>query len=165
MQKLLAILVIIAIPIFYFLYVYENGMTLYPVVTQDAGPIVRVGNVPIRVEVADTDELRARGLGGRDSLGATNGMLFIFDKSDYHRFWMKDMRLLIDIIWISEDLRVVDITRSIAPDTYPQIFEPSVPARFVLETNANYAESFGIAIGDVVTLPEELIPADLRTKE
>ncbi|OGG91010.1 hypothetical protein A3H16_02185 [Candidatus Kaiserbacteria bacterium RIFCSPLOWO2_12_FULL_53_8] len=165
MQKLLAILVIIAIPVFYFLYVYENGMSLYSVVTQDEGSIVRVGNVPVRVEVADTDTLRGRGLGGRDSLGATNGMLFIFDKSDYHRFWMKDMRILIDIIWIAKDLRVVDITKNVSPDTYPHTFEPSVPVRFVLETNANYAESFGIAIGDVVTFPEELIPADLRTKE
>ena len=162
MRKLLAVLIVVAIPVLYFLFVYQTDMPLIPPVTPDDGPVVRIGDVPVRVEVADTDALRSKGLGGRESLGATNGMLFIFDKSDYHQFWMKDMRILIDIIWIGEDLTVVDITPKLSPDTYPQIFEPKVPARFVLETNANYAESFGIKIGDKVTLPKELLPNDVR---
>lgn len=162
MRKLLAVLVIVAIPVFYFLYMYSNGMSLYPAAVDDGGPVVRIGDVPVRVEVADTDELRRVGLGGRDSLGATSGMLFIFDTSDYHRFWMKDVRFLIDIIWIGEDLTVVDIMPRLSPDTYPATFEPKAPVRFVLETNANYAESFGIKIGDKVTLPKEVVPEDVR---
>ena len=98
------------------------------------GPVVRIGNVPIRVEVADTPELRTKGLSGRSSLGATNGMLFIFDKSDYHKIWMKDMHIMIDVMWIDENFTVIDITRGLRPDSYPKTFEPHFPARFVIES-------------------------------
>lgn len=162
MRKLLAILVIVAIPVLYFLYAYQYDMPLFPRIVHEDGPVVRIGNVPIRVEVADTDASREKGLGGRATLGATSGMLFIFDKSDYHKIWMKDMHIVIDVIWIDERFTVVDIARGLRPDTYPQTFEPKAPARFAIETNVNYAESFGITVGDTVMLPEELIPDDLR---
>lgn len=162
MQKLLAVLVILAIPTFYFLYMYQPDMVSFPTEEETGEPIVHIGNVPIRVEVANTDSARAKGLGGRDSLGATNGMLFIFDKSDYYQIWMKDMKIPIDVIWIDESLTVVDITRNLRPETFPQTFEPRSPVRFVIETNFNYAESFGIDIGDKVTLPKSLIPEDLK---
>ena len=162
MRKLLAVLVIVAIPVIYFLYVFQPNMPLFPQMLKEDGPLARIGNVPIRVAVADTDALRTKGLGGRDALDVTSGMLFVFDKSDYHQIWMKDMRLVIDVIWIDERFRVIDIQTAVRPDTYPQTFEPVSPARFVIETNAHYAESFGIAVGDVVTLPDELVPKDLR---
>lgn len=162
MRKILAVLVIIAIPVLYFLYVYQADMPLFPRVVPEAGPVVHIGNVPIRVEVADTPALWGRGLSGRDSLPATHGILFIFDKSAYHQIWMQDMHFVIDIIWIDEDFKVVDIKSALRPDTYPATFEPVRPARFVIETNAHYAESFGIMVGDILTLPAELIPEDLR---
>lgn len=162
MKTLLTVLIIVAIPVVYFLYMYQYDMPLFPRIVHEDGPVARIGNVPIRVEVADTHELRERGLGGRETLDATGGMLFIFDKSDYHQIWMKDMHIIIDVIWIDERFTVVDITKALRPDTFPQTFEPVAPARFALETNVNYAESFGIVVGDKVTLPVELIPEDLR---
>ncbi len=162
MQKILVLGVIILIPLLYFFYVYQNDLPLIPQIPSPTEPVVHVGNVPIRVEVADTPAKRAQGLSGRDSLGETNGMLFIFEKSDYHGVWMKDMRFPIDVIWVGEDRRVVDITRVLRPDTYPREFEPSAPARFAIEVNAHYAASFGISVGDEVRLPERLVPADLR---
>ena len=162
MHKILILLLLACIPIIYFLYTEQGIMPFTSPLVEEDGPVVSIGNVPLRVEVADTDALRSQGLSGRDSLEGTTGMLFIFDKSDYHQIWMKDMRILIDVIWIDENFRVIDITRRLHPDTFPQTFEPVSPARFVIETNTNYAESFGIVVGDVVTLPPELIPEDLR---
>ncbi|MFA5625805.1 MAG: DUF192 domain-containing protein [Bradymonadales bacterium] len=165
MQKILVLLIILALPVAYFLYAYQNDMPLLPEFTLNNDPVVHVGNVPIRVEVADSASERARGLSHRDSLGETNGMFFIFDEADYHGIWMKDMRFAIDVIWVGEDLKVVDITPVLRPDTYPRQFEPISPARYAIEVNANYAASFGIAIGDEVRLPAELIPADLRPRQ
>jgi uncharacterized membrane protein (UPF0127 family) len=162
MKKIVAVMVILSIPVIYFLYTYRNDMPFFPQVAQKEGPVVYIGTVPIRVEVADTDALRMKGLSGRSSLGATNGMLFVFNKSGYHQIWMKDMRLVIDVIWIDEHFKVIDITRGLRPDTYPKIFEPRLPARFVIETNEHYAESFGIVVGDMVIFPPEVIPTDLR---
>lgn len=162
MFKVLVILGIVALPVFYFLYMSPQSSP--PVLPNVPIPdyVARVGGVPIHVEVADTDALREKGLGGRTSLGATSGMLFIFDTSDYYKIWMQDMHILIDIIWINDQFKIVDITRGLEPETYPRTFEPVAPVRFVIEANVNYVESFGIKIGDTVTLPHTLIPADLK---
>jgi hypothetical protein len=112
---------------------------------------VRIKNLPMNVIVADTPELRQKGLSGRDEIGA-QGMLFVFDKADYHGIWMKDMRFPIDVIWIGEDLKVISVTRNLSPDSYPQIFEPPRPARYAIETNRYFAETFGITTGDEVEL-------------
>ena len=72
------------------------------------------------------------------------------------------MRFPIDVIWIGEDLRVLGVTRNLLPETYPRQFEPPSPARFVLEVNTHFAESFEIQAGDVVDIPRALLPDDLR---
>ena len=161
-RKKLFIFLLFVIPILFLVYMYRDELPFFARVVDDEGPVVRIGNVPIRVEVADTEALREQGLSGRTSLGHVNGMLFIFDRSDYHQIWMKNMYLVIDVIWIDDQFKVIDITRSLRPDSFPKTFEPSSPARFVIETNEHYAESFGIKIGDTVTVPPELIPIDLR---
>ena len=163
MQKLFVLLVIIIAPLFvYYLYTEERGVPFLSGVVTSEMPTVRIGNVPVRVAVADTEDERAIGLSGRETLAATEGMLFVFEESAYHAIWMKDMRFPIDVIWIDERLRVVDITRDLQPDSYPRQFEPSVPARFAIEVSANYAEAFGIRVGDLVSVPAALVPEDLR---
>ena len=51
---------------------------------------LKTGEKVIAVEVADTEEERAKGLSGRDALAEGRGMLFIFPESGYHGFWMKN---------------------------------------------------------------------------
>lgn len=121
-----------------------------------------VENVAVAVTVAKTEEERKQGLSGVEGLREQAGKLFIFDRPDTYGIWMKDMLFPIDIIWISEDLRVVDIHENVSPDTYPTIFSPREPARFVLEANAFFVDSFAINVGDRVTLPPDEVPLDLR---
>lgn len=161
MGKLLVLIVIILVPVVYY-FSYGNG-ELPGLQPFGAGSLtVYIGDVPVHVEVADTPEARERGLSGRVSLPPDDGLLFIFPEADYHRIWMKDMRFPIDVIWISEDLRVLGVTSSLLPETYPRRFEPPSPARFVLEVNAHFSESFGIRPGDEVDIPRALLPTDLR---
>lgn len=165
MYKALTVLVIVAIPVVIFLFSERMNQDLpIPFLsTNEERPLVFFADqVPLRVEVADTDEERSLGLSGRSELDTTSGLLFVFDRADYHGIWMKDMRFPIDIIWINEAFRIVHIERNVHPDTYPKIFEPTAPARFVIETNGNYAESFKVTVGDTVTLPGHVIPEDLR---
>jgi len=117
---------------------------------------------PLKVIVVEDERERAQGLSGRESLEPTEGMLFIFPESAYHGIWMKDMRLSIDIIWIDASGRIVDIAPVVHPDSYPKVFEPKTPARFVIETNAYFTESFGIKVGDTVSIPKYLLPEDLQ---
>jgi uncharacterized membrane protein (UPF0127 family) len=95
---------------------------------------VRIGDREWRMEVADTAELRAKGLSGRDSLCADCAMLFIFDTEGSYGFWMKEMRIPIDIAWISKG-KIVHVERRVPAD-FGGIMTPEVPADMVLETNA-----------------------------
>lgn len=116
----------------------------------------------IRVLLADTPETRQIGLGGRDRLAQDEGMLFIFPEDGTYAFWMKDMRFSIDILWLSAPDRlsrdgsatatVVHIAPDVSPDTYPQDFMSTKPARYVLELPAGFVRENNVTIGDIVRL-------------
>lgn len=101
----------------------------------------------LMVAVADTPQERERGLSGTAGLSNGEGMLFIFEHDGQHSFWMKDMRYAIDIIWLSQEKRVVHIEKSVLPDTFPQAFTPPTPARYVLEVPAGFSEVHTLTIG------------------
>ncbi len=102
----------------------------------------------IQIEVVQTPKEKEKGLSGRESLPSGEGLLFIYDESGQQQFWMKDMNFPIDIIWIATDYRVIDITKNLTPDTYPQRFTSNKPAQYVLEVNAGYSDELDIRIGD-----------------
>lgn len=102
------------------------------------------------VDIADTEALRERGLGGREMLASDEGMLFIFEQDGPHAFWMKGMRVSIDIVWISSSGIVVDIRESVAPESYPTVFVPRQPARYVVELPEGFVRAHGVAVGDIV---------------
>ncbi len=108
----------------------------------------KINRSVIYIDVAQTPEEKQLGLSGRESLPNGEGLLFVYDQPGQHRFWMKDMNFPIDIIWIAEDYRVVDITKDLSPDTYPETFTSSRPAQYVLEVNAGYSDELDIRIGD-----------------
>ena len=121
-------------------------------------PIVKIGEVPIRVDIVVSDADRKKGLSNRSSVGENrDGMLFIFPASDTYGIWMKDMRFPIDIIWISAEKKVVHIEKNVEPFTYPKTFYPPVPAKYVVETSAHFTNAFNISVGQEVQLPEKSI--------
>ena len=114
--------------------------------------LVLDGNIHVCVLVADTTELRRRGLGGREGLAQNEGMLFVFSSTAKHGFWMKDMRFSIDILWLSSEGSIVDAEESISPDTYPNVYVPVAPALYALELPAGFMKEHGLQVGDIVHL-------------
>lgn len=104
-------------------------------------PSIVAGDTTFRVRVADTAERRQQGLSGTPRLAKGTGELFIFPASGKHGFWMKDMAYPIDIIWIDQGWKVVDIADNVTPDSYPRVFYPAVPAQYVLEVNASEVDN------------------------
>jgi uncharacterized protein len=115
-------------------------------------PTLTINNETIKVELANTLETRIQGLSGRDELAQDSGMLFIFDEPGFHSFWMKDMLFALDIIWIDDQLTVVDMHKNITPETFPEAFRPTKPAQLVLEVNTGFIENYNIQQGDQVVL-------------
>jgi hypothetical protein len=110
----------------------------------------------VRVELASTDEQRSRGLMDRDKLSDDAGMLFIFSEEDFYSFWMKNMRIPLDVVWISREKKVVDITSSVLPCGESCVpFSPGSKAAYVLEVNAGFCKKNGISAGDKVRIKYE----------
>lgn len=111
-----------------------------------------INGASIKAELAITAKERMKGLSGRRSLKDDEGMLFVFERPDFHTFWMKDMNFPIDIIWISEEMRIADIARDARPESFPENFLPKRQAKYVLEVNSGWAEKNGAEEGDIVTV-------------
>jgi uncharacterized membrane protein (UPF0127 family) len=116
----------------------------------------RGGTLPVPVEIARTEPERARGLMFRTSLAAGAGMLFVFDETGDHPFWMKNTLIPLDMIFIDDVGRITGVVARAVPGS----LEPRSggPSRYVLEVNAGWAEANGIASGDQVRFEGVLVP-------
>ena len=126
---------------------------------------VKVRDQLIVADVAEDDAARAKGLGGRASIGVNDGMLFLFDTPGQYPFWMKDMKFAIDIVWIAEDDTIAGFVESVAPQTGASdaelaIYTPPVPVSRVLELKAGRVKLLRAAVGDTVNIRPLVEQAD-----
>lgn len=119
-------------------------------------PVVAVDvEAPLTFEIVRTPEEWSRGLSGRTSVPQGYGMLFVFPKADTYSFWMKDMLVPIDIVWLSDNGTIVGIEESVVSETYPgTTFEAPEPVRLVLEMRAGESRARGYKVGDKIALPD-----------
>ncbi|MHB1118416.1 MAG: DUF192 domain-containing protein [Minisyncoccota bacterium] len=112
----------------------------------------RLGGEAFVLDVADTPLLREKGLSKREYLNRGTGMLFVFDKDDRYGFWMKDMQFPIDIAWLDSAYHIIDIKQGATPSSYPEIFLPLLPARYVVEAPAGFFTEHQVKIGDALEI-------------
>jgi uncharacterized protein len=125
----------------------RSGSNSYPQVN------VTVNHQILIADISATNELRTKGLSVKDALSEDEAMLFVFDVEGEHRFWMKDMKFPIDIIWISSDKIVVDIENNLQPchsEVLCSIYEPDGNSLYALETVGGFASKHGIVKGTAV---------------
>ena len=124
--------------------------------SERTGPAVAIGASWFEVEIAATSQERSRGLSGRESLPDASGMLFVFDSARTPGFWMKEMLIPLDFVWIGEDCSVVDLHTDVPPPPPGtstgslRSYSPGSPIRYVLEINAGKVAELGIEVGDPV---------------
>jgi len=108
----------------------------------------------VTVEVVSKQVDLERGLMYRTGLGQDKGMLFVFPIDDKYSFWMKNMRFNLDILWISNEGRIVFIGSNIpACTTGPcQVYTPEKRARYVLELNSGFTATHHWKVGDNLDL-------------
>jgi uncharacterized membrane protein (UPF0127 family) len=122
---------------------------------------VQFANDAVEAQIADTGQLRSRGLGYRDGLEPGTGMLFVYEEPALQTFWMKGMRICLDIVWI-EDGELKGAAENVCPE--PGVADADLtryaspePVRYVLEVPAGWLDEHGYSAGDAVeiTLPGE----------
>lgn len=101
----------------------------------------------IRIEIADSDSSRTRGLMQRTSLPPDTGMLFLFDREEEQSFWMANTPLALDLIFIRADSLVLRIAKYVQPMS-PDPVTSNGPAQYVLEVPAGYSDTIGLIEGD-----------------
>ena len=107
----------------------------------------------INAEIASTGEEKALGLMFRESLSKDEGMLFVFDFPSNYSFWMKNMNFAIDIIWVSSDFRIVDITKNAEPckgNEKCRSYASAKKAKYVIEVASGFADENNLAIGQKI---------------
>ncbi|MHB8834990.1 MAG: DUF192 domain-containing protein [Candidatus Methylomirabilia bacterium] len=107
-------------------------------------------------EIAVTATERSRGLMYRETLTKDRGMLFVFPEEGIHRFWMKNTRIELDIIFIAADQRVVSISRRAQPCRKDPCvrYSPAGNVAYALEIAGGLATTYGFAAGDLVEFRE-----------
>ena len=118
---------------------------------------VKIAGQEIKVELVLTKEAQERGLSGRNELKKGEGMLFVFEQPARHYFWMKEMNFPIDIIWLSEGLKVIYVKKDARPESYLsagevglETYGPDAEVKYVLEVAAGFSEENNLQIGDKV---------------
>jgi uncharacterized membrane protein (UPF0127 family) len=104
-------------------------------------PLTLPSGKVLQVEVMVSDEDRAMGLMFRPSLAPDRGMLFSFGQPDFHGIWMKNCKFPIDIVWLDEERKVVDVKEGAPPckaEPCP-VYQPMRRASWVIEMNTGQA--------------------------
>ena len=118
---------------------------------------VKVGAHALKVEVAAEEEQRMQGMMYRKSMGAEEGMLFIFDEPAYHSMWMKNTLIPLSVAFLDKDGVILNIL-----DMEPQTLDSHMaagPAVYAIETNKGWFAAKKIKPGDKVTgLPKPPSP-------
>ncbi len=102
-----------------------------------------------RVELADNDQSRSRGMMFRTSMAPDAGMLFDFKQEQMASFWMRNTLLPLDMLFIKADGTILNIHQRAIPGDETGI-NSAGPVRAVLEVNGGTTARLGIKAGDRV---------------
>ena len=116
---------------------------------------IEAGGHILEVEIADTQELRAKGLMNRRHLDENAGMLFVFEKETRPSFWMKNTSIPLSIAFIASDgtIRQIEDLQPHSLDTVESMRTVS----FALEVNRGWFAARNLHPGDRVTIPEDIL--------
>lgn len=115
---------------------------------------IDIAGQQIKLRLAKTPSEQQLGLGNVKNLPADEGMLFIYDSYIIPNYWMKDMKIPIDIIWIKDDMVI-----GYEEDLRPQVdninlptYSPKTFVNYVLEVNSGFVDKYSLRIGDIVNI-------------
>ena len=115
---------------------------------------VQLGGQKIGLEVAQTRQQQAIGLMYRDNLADDRGMLFPFSPPRPARFWMKNVSIPLDMVFVYQG-EVIAIASDVPPcvvDPCPTYGPDQQLVEYVIELRGGLAETLGLQIGDSVEI-------------
>lgn len=113
-----------------------------------------IAEATIDLEVAKTPAQQAMGLMFRDALPDNRGMYFPFGKARIARFWMNNVPVALDMVFLRGE-RVVAVINAPPCTTEPEncpLYGPDELVDGVIELRAGKAEELGLAVGDTIKI-------------
>lgn len=136
-----------------------------PVVSPQAsldqsGAVTQIAGQTILLEVAQTAQQQEKGLMYRTTLAANRGMLFPFNPPQAVSFWMKNVSISLDIIFLRAG-KVVNIAANLPSCTRNPcpVYPSELPVDQVVELRGGRAAELGLKPGDRILIqPLPLVP-------
>jgi len=119
---------------------------------------IKVDDVPLQVQIADTEPRRVRGLMFQDQLPYDQGMIFVFEQPGLHSIWMLNMQFSLDMIWFDQDGKVVYIEKDVPPCKSAleiaacQSIIPDNEAVYVLEVTSGFIDQNNITKDSILNI-------------
>ncbi|MDX2149424.1 MAG: DUF192 domain-containing protein [Bryobacteraceae bacterium] len=105
----------------------------------------------IKAEVQVSDIEIARGMMFRESIAPDRGMLFIHQRPSVYTYWMYQVKIPLDIIWMDANRVIVEIKENAPPCATKASECPSyggaAPSQYVLELAGGMASKYGLKPG------------------
>ena len=111
----------------------------------------------VKIEIADTEEARNKGLSDRRFIGKNQGMLFVFSDVNRRSFWMKHCFFDIDIAYIDFNGRIDEIITmqrepyDSAAEKLKQYISKSWSIKYALEMPGGWFNKNSVQAGDILT--------------
>lgn len=102
------------------------------------------------LEIAVTNEQKAKGLMNRPSLAQNRGMVFVFRPARTVTFWMKDTLIPLDMIFVKNG-RIVKIAKDAIPNQTATLYPSDFEVTEVIEVNGGFTDTHMIVVGDSIT--------------
>jgi len=118
-------------------------------------PVTLPDGAVIRVESMRTPQQMMRGMMFRDELKPERGMLFSHGSPGKYPYWMYQVKIPLDIVWVGSNRRIVEIAANTPPcpvgpaSKCPQ-FGGHEDALFVVELAGGVAATHGLKLGDLL---------------
>lgn len=118
---------------------------------------IKINNMDITVEIADTPRLKRQGLMFRTHLREKNGMIFLFDKPQKTNFWMKNVNFPLDLVFIYKN-KIVKIYNKLptCKNKPCPIYPSGVLTDYALELNGGFCQKYGIQVGQKIIFDKKL---------
>lgn len=109
----------------------------------------------IRVEVMTHPNDMLRGMMFRESLEPDRGMLFLYGSPGKYSYWMFQVKIPLDILWMDASRTVVEISENTPPcpadSKRCQTYGGKYPAQFILELAAGTVAKHNLRVGNTLT--------------
>ena len=114
---------------------------------------VTIDDIQIIAWIADTQTARETGLMGMQNINENEGMLFVYEVPGAYSFWMKNTLMPLDVIFVSNNMKIISIQNMEPCITEPcRIYPPPSDILYAIEVKGGFAERNNIEVGQIVNI-------------